>query len=68
MIDGRIRMYFIPVVSEKCTTCKHLVDESVSPVCVASCPTKALKYSRVESLIEIISEKKPISILRLVSE
>jgi len=66
--EGKLYAFFIPVTSEKCTLCKNLITNGINPACVASCPTKALKFSdKVEQLTKLLYKKEPISILKIVN-
>ena len=43
-VDGKMRMDFIPIITDKCTLCKRRLKENLEPSCVASCPTEALLF------------------------
>ena len=40
MVDGRLRMEFIPLMLDGCIMCAHR--EGITPACVVNCPTDAL--------------------------
>ncbi len=43
-VDGKMRMDFIPMMTDKCTLCRRRLKENPEPACVASCPTRALLF------------------------
>jgi Fe-S-cluster-containing dehydrogenase component len=57
-------LYFIPVVSGRCTGCGHLLETAAEPACVSACPTKCIQYAHVSALPWALSQKKSLIILR----
>ncbi len=48
--DFKPRSYNLSVSLTGCNTCKELRDAGEQPVCVASCPMRALEYGDMEDL------------------
>jgi len=60
--------YSFPITSTKCTGCQDLLNVGMEPACVSACPTKCILYSEINMLPNFIGQKKPLVILRTISD
>ncbi len=55
LVNGKLRMDFLPIFSDSCTLCGHRITTGLEPKCVENCPTKALlffdKTSKINSAL-----------------
>ena len=45
-LNGKMRMDFIPILTDGCTLCKHRLNQNLEPKCIDNCPTQALKFCK----------------------
>jgi anaerobic dimethyl sulfoxide reductase subunit B len=45
-------------IMQKCDMCLDLIEDGQLPFCVATCPTKALRWGTIEEMSELTSKKK----------
>ena len=45
-VDGKLRMDFLPMLTEGCTFFEHRLKENLEPRCVDNCPTQALEFCK----------------------
>jgi len=45
-VDGKLRMDFLPMMTDKCTLCEHRLSQGLEPRCVDNCPTQAFKLCK----------------------
>lgn len=53
---------------EKCEMCKERIVNGLEPACVQTCPTKALKFGKINDLAQQVSEKSASKILSIISK
>jgi len=57
---GPKKAMFVPVFTEECTSCKHLVEQGIKPVCVTTCFTNVIHFDDEDEIIKKISKKPRI--------
>ena len=64
LVDGKLRMDYIPLISKGCDFCKK---RESGPSCIYHCPTKALRLCSTASMLDAMSGKKRYQICNIKS-
>jgi Fe-S-cluster-containing dehydrogenase component len=68
-LDGKLRIDFIPVMTEECTLCEHRFSQNLEPTCVDNCPTQALRFCRNSyEVLEALHSGRRFQICKVKSE
>lgn len=57
-VDGKLRMDFVPLMSDECTLCRHRIEKGMEPACVINCPTQALKFCDTAETLRLLNSKR----------
>ncbi len=55
---GPRKCLFVPIFTEECTSCKHLVDRGLEPPCAATCFTKAIRFGDKAEIAKILEKPR----------
>ncbi|MEM4592243.1 MAG: 4Fe-4S dicluster domain-containing protein [Sulfolobales archaeon] len=55
---GAVTLSTAEKIASKCDFCFERTEKGLPPACVEACPTKALKYGRVEDVLREVHERK----------
>ena len=68
-LDGKLRIDFIPVMTDECTLCEHRLSQNLEPRCVDNCPTKALQcYKNTTELLAALQDGRRCQVCKVKSE
>lgn len=68
-VDGKLRMDFLPVMTDGCTLCAHRLGENLEPRCVDNCPTDAFVFCKdAAGLLTTLQSGKRIQVCKLEGE
>ena len=67
-VDGRLRMEFIPFMSDECTLCRHRIDKGLEPACVSNCPTRALKLCDETEMLRLLRTDRRYQVCKVLEE
>ena len=62
MVNGKLRMEYIPLISEGCI----FPTRGLQPSCVANCPTQALKVCSTASMLDVLSSEKRYQVCTII--
>jgi len=67
--NGKIRMEFLPIMTDRCTLCANRLNKGMEPRCVDSCPVKALVVCRRdEDILSLLQSGKRYQVAKLKGE
>ena len=53
-LHGRLRMDYVPMLSDSCNLCRHRLVTKQKPICIASCPTRALELCQARTILDVL--------------
>lgn len=65
---GRVRVNYFPIILAGCLIESHVRSNKGPPLCMAVCPTRAIRLDGRESFSHDLSDGKRVSLLRVVEQ
>ena len=65
LVNGKLRTDFVPVINEGCNLCQERWQQNLSPLCVATCLTQAMRFVQDREALELLSSGKRYQIAKL---
>ena len=65
---GVIELDAFEKIVKKCDLCVHRVEEDLAPACVATCPSRALRYDDFEQIVDDVKTKGGLSFVTAVGD
>ena len=68
-LDGKLRMDFMPVMTDGCTFCEHRINQNLEPRCVGNCPTQALYFCQnYAEILSVVRDSRRLQLCKLEGE